>query len=146
MTLTYWSLEVSRCHSWGLTNTIRMKSVTFGKLITPRVQWMEFCTNTTTFKSSCRCWLDASWKTRGFCWPESLNEARVYFWLLSIHLWFWSKECGVWNRWTCGQDILICPRIDLAPCIMKSKHRETLKLIVFWPNIRVLESKFGTQY
>ena len=28
------SEEVSRCHSWGLTNTIRMKSVTFGKLIT----------------------------------------------------------------------------------------------------------------
>ena len=33
--------EVSRCHSWSLTNTIRMKSVTFGKLITfaPTNEW-----------------------------------------------------------------------------------------------------------
>ena len=39
------SKKVSRCHSWGLTNTIRMKSVTFGKLITlSSGQWME-CTN-----------------------------------------------------------------------------------------------------
>lgn len=37
--------EVSRCHSWSLTNTIRMKSVSFGKLITvgqesrPQNEW-----------------------------------------------------------------------------------------------------------
>ena len=35
------SEEVSRCHSWGLTNTIRMKSVTFGKLITPEFRAMN---------------------------------------------------------------------------------------------------------
>jgi hypothetical protein len=35
------SEEVSRCHSWGLTNTIRMKSVTFGKLITPESRAMN---------------------------------------------------------------------------------------------------------